>query len=978
MSRLTLFKKLLTYRKNKNPDRTHAQDKAYSPLSVLARSPDMFPLRRFLFLLPIIALGCQSANSSHHSLNQPPIALPSGCLDQAVKTGDHRRIALIVGVGEYRNEKVKDLTGPPNDADNIYRLLTRETNKGGYGFPKENVCRLVDSQATTDNFKKAFKNGLIDRVDSEKDVAFFFYAGHGSQVRDCNGDEPDEWDETFMLHDARSNGQKDLLDDEFNGLLAQLHKKTRNITVILDSCNSGTATRGDSEYVARYQPPDKLLTCPVGTGQTGDGGKEWSPEEFPGVVIFTAASDGTSALERKGRGIFTDALITALGPVGKTPITYAQLGRRIPKLVSAKSAQIPYFHGDLDKPVFGNTDRTRPLGWDVTGLTGEKDQLEIQLSGPPLPGIGPRAVLNIYHGAVTGADTNDPAKIKATVVLDENTETNATDAMAKIYTLPKDAPKIEIGDLAVLTQVSDEALKIKVRLRPWHEPSGLSKKDIKGLEKAIEENKETKMLVTLTRGDEGFEIRRNIDGELVLYGPENTVRKTFEDKHAYKGTYERVSENLWQHARQLALLQLNGETGSDFEDDKTLQAQLVPGPNKYNRCSKGKWIQAEPNKEQVIPLCHTWRLKVTLTEESPVPLRIGALILSTDGHISAIPKDNTVVRLNPGESKLFGRQIFRGTLPLDIQDRILVFGTQEGNPVKWHLLADTADTRGSPASGLYRVLDRYLRAGIRGQDEVAMVDDPTSWTMSTVTMRVEANTRFLMPDSPDWKTEEDREREYTIANFDIRPYLPDDHESALHKVLQKADALSRYAATDGVPYKQHSWRKSSDTENLKLGIDCSRSIWFAFTRAGLTYNQGDEYLYTGRMANPSSKMNEEFESCSNDPNLRIGDVLVYRDKKRKSGHTVMVIDPKKRIAWGSHGWDGNVRKCTKAESDAGRCIRESDTGVEYQLIKYKKDWGRWDRNSMGKVACWRHRQFIEQAETRGQPGVKALKTACGC
>jgi hypothetical protein len=185
-------------------------------------------------------------------------------------------------------------------------------------------------------------------------------------------------------------------------------------------------------------------------------------------------------------------------------------------------------------------------------------------------------------------------------------------------------------------------------------------------------------------------------------------------------------------------------------------------------------------------------------------------------------------------------------------------------------------------------------------------------------------------------------------------------------VLTAADTLARKSIKDGVPYKQHPWSKPTDAENLKDGIDCSRSIWFAFTRSGQPYNQGSAYLTTAGMVGSASRMSQEFESCSNDPELRLGDVVVYRDDARGTGHVVMVIDPLKRIGWGSHGWDGNVTEGGIA-----------DTGVEYQLIKYKKDWERWDRPAMQRKACWRYKKFAaEAASPHGQPGLKALADVC--
>jgi hypothetical protein len=186
-------------------------------------------------------------------------------------------------------------------------------------------------------------------------------------------------------------------------------------------------------------------------------------------------------------------------------------------------------------------------------------------------------------------------------------------------------------------------------------------------------------------------------------------------------------------------------------------------------------------------------------------------------------------------------------------------------------------------------------------------------------------------------------------------------------VLKVADGLASYSVTDGVGYKQHDWSGSTDSANLKKGIDCSRSIWFAFTRAGLPYNNGNKYITTAGMVNASGPMNDYFDSCSADPRLQIGDILVYRDKQRGDGHTVMVIDLERRVAWGSHGWDGNAKEPKV----------EPDTGVEYQLIKYKKDWERWDRSTMERQACWRYRQIAQEALTpRGQAGTEALGNPC--
>lgn len=877
---------------------------------------------------------------------------PKCNLGEPVETDGYRRLALIVAVGQYKSDQIPDLEGPTNDARRIYELLT---GKNGYGFPQENVCMLFDEEATTNRFKEKFDQSLIDRA-RKRDVAVFYYAGHGSQARDTNRDEPDEQDETFLLHDARTDGAagtriSDLRDDELNGLLVRLHEKTHNITVILDSCNSGTATRGDAgTMVARFVEP--APDVPAEVDAPGDSGGEWAPESLPGLVVFTAASDGTQALEESGHGIFTDAVYQVLSRTSPTPLTFTQAARQIPALVAARSYQIPYFQGDLSGPVFGNTARTQPMGWEVIA-TGPP----IKLGGPPMPGLGRGAELRIYDGAATGVDTRDPAKAKATVIVDDMTGLNAT---AHASASRPGSPKIVAGDLAIPVRPADEFLRIKMRIKPPREPGGVPVNRANLLRKAIAQDPETKMLVELTTGAGDFELGLSSDGALQLRGPENRVRNTFIRD-------EDVVQSLWQHARQKALLQLQGEGGDEFTDGQTLQVQLRPAA-KQDQCSRGTWEQAKPNQEQVIPLCLRWNVHAALAENAPTPLLVGGVILSTDGSSFGIPNDGRKVLLRPGQEVTFTatNETFRGTPPLDVRDHVMVFGTKEKNPVAWHLLTSPARTRaaGPPKSALSGALDRYL-TGTRGTArEEENAEEDSTWTLSLLPMRVEANTRFLKGGQS--TSEPIRTREYTIKRFDIRPYLPDDENLALYKVLEKANWLAQASAEDGFGFKQHDWTKPTDAENLKLGIDCSRAIWFAFTRSGLPYNRSNRFLNTAMMVAKDSRMADKFNRCDNG-DLNIGDVLVYRDPERGDGHAVMVIDPIKRFAWGSHGYDGNAKELKTSP----------DTGVEYQLIKYKKDWERWDRSTMRRMACWRYRNFSKEMQTgHGLPGTKALVNVC--
>jgi hypothetical protein len=69
------------------------------------------------------------------------------------------------------------------------------------------------------------------------DIFLISYSGHGAQVPDLNGDDPeDERDETWVLFDRM------LVDDELYALWGRFAQAVR-IVVVSDSCHSGSVTR---------------------------------------------------------------------------------------------------------------------------------------------------------------------------------------------------------------------------------------------------------------------------------------------------------------------------------------------------------------------------------------------------------------------------------------------------------------------------------------------------------------------------------------------------------------------------------------------------------------------------------------------------------------------------------------------------------------------------------------------------------------
>ncbi|HEY8275823.1 MAG TPA: caspase family protein, partial [Methyloceanibacter sp.] len=93
---------------------------------------------------------------------------------------------------------------------------------------------LLTKQAT----RNAVTKQLVSIASKLKrgDIFFLSYSGHGGQLPDVDGDEPDGKDETWCLYDG------EFLDDEIFYYLGNFAEGAR-ILVLSDSCHSGTVLK---------------------------------------------------------------------------------------------------------------------------------------------------------------------------------------------------------------------------------------------------------------------------------------------------------------------------------------------------------------------------------------------------------------------------------------------------------------------------------------------------------------------------------------------------------------------------------------------------------------------------------------------------------------------------------------------------------------------------------------------------------------
>ena len=167
-----------------------------------------------------------------------------------------------------------------------------------------NGTLIVDKEGTQGNIVRAV-NHTISQA-GPGDWVVITYSGHGTQVRDRNGDEPDGWDEAMVDIKLRS-----LRDDLIYNSLIKLHKKARG-WLISDSCFSGTQHRAvplvgkahlrklRAENI-RYLPPSMVK---AGRAVTNQG-----PQDALARWVFTSGcTDFEFSYEGENNGVLTGAL----------------------------------------------------------------------------------------------------------------------------------------------------------------------------------------------------------------------------------------------------------------------------------------------------------------------------------------------------------------------------------------------------------------------------------------------------------------------------------------------------------------------------------------------------------------------------------------------------------------------------------------------------------------------------------------------
>ncbi len=173
------------------------------------------------------------------------------------------RRALLVGINDYKG--INDLRGCVNDVTNM-----RDVMKTYWGFTNADIRVLTNSRASKANILARLR-WLVTGA-KPGDFLVFHYSGHGSQIRDRNGDElSDGMDELICPWDMAWDTGTYITDDDLHAIFAPVPAGVL-LEVFLDSCHSGTGLKAIdfgrpaelgpvNETRSRFLPPPIDIAC---------------------------------------------------------------------------------------------------------------------------------------------------------------------------------------------------------------------------------------------------------------------------------------------------------------------------------------------------------------------------------------------------------------------------------------------------------------------------------------------------------------------------------------------------------------------------------------------------------------------------------------------------------------------------------------------------------------------------------------------
>ncbi len=366
-------------------------------------------------------------------------------------------------------------------ADGQIFMLT-STNNGAAEPPEP-----VERRPTYANMVSAFKD-LAGRAGSG-DQVYIHYSGHGGRtptsIPAVKGTQA--LDESLVPIDIGDPGARYLRDHELARLLAEMVNKGLHVTIVLDSCHSGGATRGvrdavsdvavrGVDFIDRTERPLESLVAPreelekswaalgkVAPGSAATRNLATGDNRGEGYTLFAACRPGELANEAvfegtERNGALTFWLLDTLQQLDPDMTVKMVHDRVVAKVHSRFESQVPVLQGDPGRAVFGAGQVQPEFTTLVVDVADDGKSMTLE-TGQAL-GVRAGALFVLYPRTVT--DLSRPESRLALVRISQIGATTSQAELVQAYA----SKAIEQGDQAVLMGAASAKLVRKVRTVP--------------------------------------------------------------------------------------------------------------------------------------------------------------------------------------------------------------------------------------------------------------------------------------------------------------------------------------------------------------------------------------------------------------------------------------------------------------------------------------------------------------------------------
>lgn len=275
-----------------------------------------------------------------------------------ISSSHAEKIALLVGISDYMD---RPLEGPQHDVQALKQVLVEK-----WGFHDSNIKTLLNAEATHRNILNEL-NSLQGRSKAGDHIVIYL-SGHGTSALDSDFGLPLPYNSgAFIPYDFDPVKIKKITSDEqLNQILIigsthlrpvlQALDRDRDVTIIVDSCYSGNATRNFRQEAGRLVSKTRNypLNLPVNLiPKTSSLIPKEEKYPYQRVVSLTASSESEPAndidssmlaqnpslsFDQKPHGLFSSVLLQILNEpdsAGQASLTYGKLLQDIHNRISS-------------------------------------------------------------------------------------------------------------------------------------------------------------------------------------------------------------------------------------------------------------------------------------------------------------------------------------------------------------------------------------------------------------------------------------------------------------------------------------------------------------------------------------------------------------------------------------------------------------------------------------------------------------------